>query len=114
VDLPRPNDVAAAANRNAAGYEQSEGTGSGFTGGVAGPLGGPQHGQRASSLASDAAPNRARRNSVEAPKWAGAFWNPMAEVVKSGQLPNGGTGFFIPKSMQAALAGQATKDTKSP
>ena len=77
VDLPRPNDGAAAANRNAAGYEQSEGTGCGFTGGVAGPSGGPQHGQRASSLASDAAANRARRNSVEAPKWAGAFWNPM-------------------------------------
>ena len=29
-----------------------------------------------------------------------------AEVVKSGQLANGGTGVFIPKSMQEAMAAE--------
>jgi hypothetical protein len=28
----------------------------------------------------------------------------MAEVVKSGQMANGGTGVFIPRSMAAAMA----------
>jgi hypothetical protein len=32
--------------------------------------------------------------------------------VKSGQLANGGTGVFIPKSMQLSLAGQATPNAK--
>ena len=44
---------------------------------------------------------------MEPPKWAGEFWNPLAEAVKSGQLANGGTGVFIPRSMQAALEAQA-------
>ena len=35
-----------------------------------------------------------------APKWAGTFWNPLAEVVKSGQIKNKGTGVFIPPGMK--------------
>jgi hypothetical protein len=31
-----------------------------------------------------------------APKWAGKYWHPMAEVVKTGQMSNKGTGVFIP------------------
>ena len=50
---------------------------------------------------------------VEPPRWAGSFWHPMAEVVKSGQIANGGTGVFIPKSMAAAMAAAADKE-KSP
>jgi hypothetical protein len=34
-----------------------------------------------------------------APKWAGTFWNPLAEVVRSGQIKNKGTGVFLPPGM---------------
>lgn len=34
-----------------------------------------------------------------APTWADANWHPMAQVVTSGQLANGGTGVFLPAGM---------------
>eukprot|EP00775_Hariotina_reticulata_P006895 gene6895-7111_t len=37
-----------------------------------------------------------------APKWAGKFWHPMAEVVKTGQMSNKGTGVFIPGGPKSA------------
>jgi hypothetical protein len=71
VDLPRPVDAAATAN----GYDHvAAGAAVVAVGEVPAPPVGPQHSQRS---------GRARRNSVEAPKWAGAFWNPMVSVIQS-------------------------------
>jgi hypothetical protein len=44
-----------------------------------------------------------QRGRVEPPRWAGEFWHPLAEALRTGQLANGGTGVFISRSMQEAL-----------
>lgn len=45
----------------------------------------------------------------QAPKWAGAHWNPMADVVKNGQQAAKGTGVFIPGGGLAEPAEVVTK-----
>uniref|UniRef100_A0A383WNJ9 Uncharacterized protein n=1 Tax=Tetradesmus obliquus TaxID=3088 RepID=A0A383WNJ9_TETOB len=40
----------------------------------------------------------------QAPKWAGSHWHPMADVVKSGQIANKGTGVFIPGGVKATAS----------
>ncbi|KAF6252328.1 hypothetical protein COO60DRAFT_1644141 [Scenedesmus sp. NREL 46B-D3] len=52
-----------------------------------------------------AARNGGRQGPVhQAPKWAGSHWHPMADVVKSGQIANKGTGVFIPGGVRASTA----------
>jgi hypothetical protein len=52
-----------------------------------------------------AARNGGRAGPVhQAPKWAGSHWHPMADVVKSGQIANKGTGVFIPGGVKASAS----------
>jgi hypothetical protein len=52
-----------------------------------------------------AARNGGRSGPVhQAPKWAGSHWHPMADVVKSGQIANKGTGVFIPGGVKASAS----------
>jgi hypothetical protein len=52
-----------------------------------------------------AARNGGRAGPVhQAPKWAGLHWHPMADVVKSGQIANKGTGVFIPGGVKASAS----------
>lgn len=50
--------------------------------------------------ASSGHPGRTGGNAIRAPTWAGANWHPMASVMSSGQLANGGTGVFIPAHLR--------------
>jgi hypothetical protein len=61
---------------------------------------GPQQQEPLETAASAPAP--AKGAIAQAPKWAGSHWHPMADVVKSGQLANKGTGVFIPGGLRSA------------
>jgi hypothetical protein len=60
---------------------------------------------RPGGAAGAAARNGGRSGPVhQAPKWAGSHWHPMADVVKSGQIANKGTGVFIPGGVKASAS----------
>jgi len=61
---------------------------------------GPQQQEPLETAASAPAPTKGAI--AQAPKWAGSQWHPMADVVKSGQLANKGTGVFIPGGLRSA------------